>query len=134
MASAIDGPPGNTAKPELAVKPEPVPVERELAPVGRDVPMISKTKEASLPINGDVGKFLIDCVTAAKGSRVSWVELYVHYHKWCADKNLTPLEASIFGRRLDDCREEGTIRSRRTGDNVYCLDVKLAARRGHDND
>jgi hypothetical protein len=79
------------------------------------------------PKAGSVEKFMLACVTRAKGSTVSWAELYIRYHRWCADGNLTAMSADLFGRRLDSLRAEGVLRARAKGDDVYCLDVKLVA-------
>jgi hypothetical protein len=92
------------------------------------VTLAPKPKDAPLPIAiGEIEQFMLERLTRAKGSKVSWADLFLHYRKWCADNGLTALEPSVFGRRLDEFRDEGLIRARRQGDDVFCLDVKLAS-------
>jgi len=70
---------------------------------------------------------MLECVTRAKGSSVSWAELYVRYRRWCADKGLNPMPTDMFGKRLDRLRAEGLVRARAKGEDVFCLDVKFVA-------
>ena len=76
---------------------------------------------------GTVEKFMLACVGRAKGSRVSWGELYVRYRRWCAEEGFSALSADMFGKRLDSLRAESVLRTRAKGEDVYCLDVKLVA-------
>jgi len=76
---------------------------------------------------GPVEKFLLACVGPAKGSTVSWAELYVRYSRWCSDEGFTAMTAEAFGKRLDRLRVEGIVRARAKGEDVFCLDVKLVA-------
>jgi hypothetical protein len=76
---------------------------------------------------GTVERFMLACVGRAKGSSVSWAELYVRYRRWCADDGLGAMSADMFGKRLDNLRAEGVLRARAKGEDVYCLDVKLVA-------
>lgn len=48
------------------------------------------------------------CVLAAKGSKVSWAELFARYRRRYAKQDLAPLDAASFGRRLDTLRSEGS--------------------------
>src|SRR5262249_25487658 len=76
---------------------------------------------------GTVEKFMLSCVKHAKGSSVSWAELYVRYRRWCADESVIAMTADMFGKRLDRLRAEGVLRARAKGQDVYCLDVTLVA-------
>ena len=71
--------------------------------------------------------FLLACVGRARGSKVSWAELYTRYRRWCADRQSEPVDAVKFGRQLDALRSEGVLRARRQGADVLCVDVKLIA-------
>jgi hypothetical protein len=76
---------------------------------------------------GTVEKFMLACVSRAKGSSVSWAELYVRYRRWCTDAGVSAMTADMFGKRLDRLRAEGVLRARAKGEDVFCLDVKLVA-------
>jgi hypothetical protein len=77
--------------------------------------------------NRALDSFMLACVVRARGSKVSWAELFTRYRRWCSEQDLTPLDASPFGQRLDAFRSDGIIRTRRQGDDVFCIDVKLVA-------
>ena len=68
-----------------------------------------------------VERFMLACVGPAKGSSVSWAELYTRYRRWCSDEGLSAMSADMFGKRLDRLRAEGVLRSRVKGEDVYCL-------------
>jgi len=48
-------------------------------------------------------EFMLECVTRAKGSSVSWAELYVRYRRWCADKGLNPCQRTCLANVLIAC-------------------------------
>ena len=76
---------------------------------------------------GSVEKFMLACVGRAKGSSLSWAELYSRYRRWCSDNELTAVPANQFGKRLDALRADGVLRVKAKGNDVYCVDVKLVA-------
>src|SRR5262249_37323235 len=76
---------------------------------------------------GSVEQFMLACVCRAKGKSVSWARLSMRCRRWCAEQNLTAINAEQFGKRLDELRADGLLRSRAKGEDVYCLDVKLVA-------
>jgi hypothetical protein len=79
------------------------------------------TLEAPRPATID--SFMLACVVRAKGSKVSWAELFTRYRRWCSEQapESLPLDAATFGRRLDAFRSEGIIRTRRQGEDVFAL-------------
>lgn len=79
------------------------------------------------PKRGNIEAFLLACVGKAKGSSVSWAELYVRYRRWCEESSLEPYAVREFGTQLDSLRADGVLRVRARGQDVYCLDVKLVA-------
>jgi hypothetical protein len=76
-----------------------------------------------------VDSFMLACVAHAKGSKVSWAELFTRYRRWCSEQapESVPLDAATFGRRLDAFHSEGIIRTRKQGEDVFRIDVKLVA-------
>jgi hypothetical protein len=63
----------------------------------------------------------------AKGSTLSWGELYSRYRRWCSECELAAIAANEFGKRLDALRADGVLRVKAKGDEVYCVDVRLVA-------
>ena len=97
-----------------------------------EAPVVERTNVVALvqPAKpGSVDQFLLACVGRAKGSNVSWAELYVRYRRWCAEQKpaLTAIPANNFGKRLDALRADGVLRAKVKGDEVYCVDVRLVA-------
>jgi hypothetical protein len=76
---------------------------------------------------GSIDKFMLACVGRAKGSNLSWAELYVRYRRWCSEQSLVAIAANQFGKRLDALRADGVLRVKAKGDEVYCVDVRLVA-------
>lgn len=114
-----------------AVEAAPAAALPEVPPAAERLPsnvvaLIQPPKSAG---TDSVDNFLLVCVAKAKGERVSWVELYARYRRWCAESDppFRPLSAEAFGKHLDELRAEGIIRARAKGRDVYCLDVKLVA-------
>jgi hypothetical protein len=64
-------------------------------------------------------------IVGAKGCELSWLELFARYRRWCSDEGLEAMSIDQFRKRLDALRVEGIIRTRRRGDDVYCLGVQL---------
>jgi hypothetical protein len=61
------------------------------------------------------------------GEQVSWAALYAAFRKWCVGQKIEPLDVAAFGRELKALCEYAGIRTRAKGDDVFCLDVRLAA-------
>jgi hypothetical protein len=74
---------------------------------------------------GNEELFMLASVTYTKGSSLSWAELYVRYCQWCAEQGLPSMPVKTFDKRLDALRDDGTIRCRARGDDVYVMDVRF---------
>ena len=84
-------------------------------------------KSAPLPVAiGAVDAFLLECVTAAPGARLSWVDAYVRYRAWCDARSETAVDVSAFGARLDALPAELGLQVRTKGKDVFFVDLKLA--------
>ena len=76
-----------------------------------------------------VGRFMLACLKRAKGEQVAGGAIYARYQRWCSDQQppLAALGARAFGQQYAERCERVGILTRRDGNKVYCLDVRLAA-------
>jgi hypothetical protein len=92
-------------------------------PPNLGVPRLDRPRPAT------VDSFMLACVIPAKRGKVPWAELFTRYRRWCSEwaPESVPLDAATFGRRLDAFHSEGIIRTRKQGEDVFRIDVKLVA-------
>jgi hypothetical protein len=96
-------------------------------PLERTGNVVAITK-SRLPVKiGDVDEFMLDCVTAEAGSRLSWVDAFVRYRTWCEANGCIPVDVSAFGARLDALRTELGLETRTKGKEVFFVGLKLAS-------
>jgi hypothetical protein len=94
--------------------------------------MPPRTSTAAIvePATDTVGRFMLACLTSAKGEEVAGAAIYARHRRWCDEQQppLASLDARAFAREFAARCERLSIRTRREGAKVYCLDVRLAAR------
>ena len=87
----------------------------------------ARRKTVAAKANGSVKSFFRDCVIPADGERVEIKALMRDYRAWCAQENVTPLDASAFLDELEKLCSKLGIETVVDGDQrVYCLNVKMA--------
>lgn len=76
-----------------------------------------------------VGRFMLACFARAADGETTGGEVYARYITWCSEQEsaLAPLDLPSFaGQFAQRCKRAG-IRTRRQGDRVVCVGVKLVA-------
>jgi hypothetical protein len=131
MRADAQRPPASEVKPDPATEP----VSSEVSKPVATATMESITAALAKPVdnsaaNADtVGRFMLACLKRAKGQEVAGGDVYVRYQLWCAEQQpiLRALDAKAFAQEFASRCERVSIRTRREGGKVYCLDVRLAA-------
>ena len=99
--------------------------EAAATPTPRHVPLLPNAD----PDADTVGRFMLACLRRAKGEEVAGGAIYARYQRWCSEQQppLDALAARTFAQQYAERCERVGIRTRRDGNKVYCLDVRLAA-------
>lgn len=114
---------------------EPAEPEPEAAPIASEpaqgvrsiagVPLMSIEKPTA---TGNVGAFMLACLSKAKGAEAPITAIFARYRRWCDESvpRMAALDASEFAAQFKTaCERRIAIESR--GGRAYCLDVQLAA-------
>ena len=112
-----------------AFQTQSVAVANAMAP-SNVLPLVTKPKATPLllPVKiGDIDAFLLDCVKTAPRSRLSWVDAFVRYRAWCAERNETPVDVSAFGGHFDALRTQLGLETRTKGKEVFFVGLKFAS-------
>lgn len=76
---------------------------------------------------GEVVKFMLERMPAAKNSRVEIVEVYEAYGDWCDVKGFEPIAAKDFAETFSDICGRAAIKTQKRDGKVYCVGRKLSA-------
>ncbi len=107
--------------------PEPVKLASNVMPITPKRTLLTGTR-ATVPAKlGDVDAFLLERVSREEGARVSWADAFLSYRGWCEASYCAPVDARVFGARLDALRDELGLRVRTKGQDVFFIDLKLAS-------
>jgi hypothetical protein len=74
----------------------------------------------------DVGSFLEACLLPERGRELEVGELYAGYRSWCDRAGRRTLSVDSFADEFAILCERVGVRTRENGEQVFCLDVKLA--------
>jgi hypothetical protein len=101
--------------------------EAAATPTPRHVPPLPSADPD--PDTDTVGRFMLACLKRAKGEEVAGGAIYARYQRWCSEQQppLDALAARMFAQQYAERCERVGIRTRRDGNKVFCLDVRLAA-------
>src|SRR5262249_32804064 len=69
--------------------------------------------------------FLAEHMPVARGSSADWGDIYSGFRQWQAKLGQEAWTATLFGAVLRHVCEQASIRIRRQGDRVYCLDRRF---------
>jgi hypothetical protein len=89
----------------------------------------AKPVDSSAADADTVGRFMLACLKRAKGQEVGGGAISARHQRWCGEQQppLVALAARAFAQQFAERCEHVGIRTRRDGNKVYCLDVRLAA-------
>jgi hypothetical protein len=68
---------------------------------------------------GAIKRFVAEQLRPMEGGRVSGSELFAAYERWCARREITPVSAAAFGRKVRWSKG-------RVGGRVWYFDARLA--------
>jgi hypothetical protein len=89
-----------------------------------DIPARPTKRE---PANeGDLAKFVHECISPARGESVELRALYLRFLDWCDEQRLSALPPRAFAQAVVRRCAEEQIEVRHHGSDVVCLDVKVA--------
>jgi hypothetical protein len=83
----------------------------------------SKREPAS---EGDLAKFVHECISPARGESVELRALYLRFLDWCDEQRLSALPPRAFAQAVVRRCAQEQIEVRHHGSDVVCLDVKVA--------
>jgi hypothetical protein len=120
---------------EVTSDPATEPASNDVSEPDPTAAMEPPTAALTKPVDGSaadadtVGRFMLACLQRAKGQEVAAGAIYSRYQGWCAEQQpiLLALDAKAFAQEFASRCGRVSIRTRREGGKVYCLDVRLAA-------
>jgi Poxvirus D5 protein-like len=74
---------------------------------------------------GSVNDFVVECVEAAKGAKVTFEEMYRAYAAWCQAVGFEPLGPQQFVEPLEKLCVAADVPTRTAGSKVYLVNVRL---------
>ena len=77
-------------------------------------------------VEGDLTRFVHECMTPAGGESVELRALYSRFLDWCDEKRLSALPPRKFSQAFAKRCAEAQIEVRYDGQDLVCLDVRLA--------
>ena len=89
-----------------------------------DVPIRPTKREPA--DEGDLAKFVHECISPARGESVELRALYLRFLDWCDEQRLSALPPRAFAQAVVRRCAQEQIEVRHHGSDVVCLDVKVA--------
>jgi len=90
----------------------------------RDIPARPTRREPAS--EGDLTKFVHECISPARGESVELRALYLLFLDWCDEQRLSALPPRAFAQAVVRRCAEAQIEVRQRGSDVVCLDVRVA--------
>ena len=121
--------------PEVTSDAATEPTSNEVSQPDAAATMEPTTAGLAMPVDNSavdadtVGRFMLACLKRAKGQVIAGGAIFTRYQRWCAEQQpiLLALDAKAFAQEFASRCGRVSIRTRREGGKVYCLDVRLAA-------
>lgn len=115
--------PKNPIQPELLTERKPLPAPSATVAHLKSNVVTLKAKRSE----GEVVKFMLERMPAAKNSRVEIVEVYEAYGDWCDVKGFEPIAAKDFAETFSDICGRAAIKTQKMDGKVYCVGRRLSA-------
>lgn len=115
--------PKNPIQPELLTERKPLPAPSAIVAHLKSNVVTLKAKRSE----GEVVKFMLERMPAAKNSRVEIVEVYEAYGDWCDVKGFEPIAAKDFAETFSDICGRAAIKTQKRDGKVYCVGRRLSA-------
>lgn len=115
--------PKNPIQPELLTERKPLPAPSATVAHLKSNVVTLKAKRSE----GEVVKFMLERMPAAKNSRVEIVEVYEAYGDWCDVKGFEPIAAKDFAETFSDICGRAAIKTQKRDGKVYCVGRRLSA-------
>lgn len=109
--------------PKNPMQPEPLPTPSATVAHIKSNVVTLKAKRSE----GEVVKFMLERMPAAKNSRVEIVEVYEAYGDWCDVKGFEPIAAKDFAETFSDICGRAAIKTQKRDGKVYCVGRRLSA-------